>query len=299
MPAETASETLIVEDIESMRDRVAQSLRAGKTVGLVPTMGALHAGHLSLVEAARRETDDVIVSIFVNPTQFGPNEDFRQYPRKFDDDVTACDAAGVDVIFHPHLATLYPQGFQTFVEVEGLSDVLEGAFRPGHFRGVATVVLKLLNIVRPDVAYFGRKDFQQQTLIRTMCRDLDLPTEIRVCPTVRESDGLALSSRNAYLSSQERQSALALSECLRLAESMIAGGETRLDAVRRAMRSLLKNTPLIAVDYATVADANTLEEVAEPVSEIVALVAAKVGSTRLIDNLPIRAAERTSAESSL
>ncbi len=254
-------------------------------------MGALHAGHLSLVEAARRETDDVIVTIFVNPTQFGPNEDFQQYPRTLDRDVAALEAGGVAAIFHPSVETLYPPGFQTYVDVEGISHVLEGAFRADHFRGVATIVLKLLNITRPDVAFFGRKDYQQQLLIRTMCRDLDVPTDIRVCPTVREPDGLALSSRNAYLNDEERQSALALSACLRLAETMIADGETDLATVRRAMRGQLENTALVVVDYATVADAATLEEIATPVSEMVALVAAKVGSTRLIDNILIHPAE--------
>eukprot|EP00913_Durusdinium_trenchii_P023412 g21990.t1 len=287
MLADTASETRIAEDITSVRAIVAEARRAGKTIGLVPTMGALHSGHISLVEAARRETDEVIVSIFVNPTQFGPHEDFQQYPRTLEDDVATLEAAGVAAVFHPDVDTLYPEGFQTFVDVEGLSNVLEGAFRPGHFRGVATIVLKLLNIVQPDVAFFGRKDYQQQALIRTMCRDLDMPTEIRVCPTIREPDGLALSSRNAYLNPEERQSALALSESLRLAESMLAGGETRLDEVRRAMRSLLEKTPLVTVDYATVADAVTLDEVAEPTAEMIALVAARVGTTRLIDNLPV------------
>lgn len=291
MPTETASEMLIAERIPEIREFVTRARRGGRTVGLVPTMGALHAGHLSLVDAARRECDDVVVSIFVNPTQFGPNEDYQRYPRPLDDDLAACDAAGVDAIFHPDVETLYPRGFQTGVDVEELSGVLEGRFRPDHFRGVATIVLKLLNIVQPDCVYFGRKDYQQQILIRTMCRDLDLPVDIRVCPTVREPDGLALSSRNAYLSEEERRSALALSQSLKLAESLIAGGEMRLDAVRQAMKSLLENTPLVAVDYATVVDAVTLEHVAEPVPEMIALVAAKVGSTRLIDNLPISAAE--------
>lgn len=279
--------SLIEPRIVAVREYVAAARRDGKLIALVPTMGALHAGHLSLIEAARREADEVIVSIFVNPTQFGPNEDFQRYPRPIEDDVAACVNAGVDLIFHPQHETLYPDGFQSHVEVDGLSDILEGAFRSGHFRGVTTVVLKLLNIVAPDVAYFGRKDYQQQLLIRTMCRDLDVPVQIRTCETIREPDGLALSSRNAYLNPRERASALALSECLQLADTMIGEGERNLRIIRQAMREHLVGTPLVEVDYATIADAHSLDETDDPTTEMVALVAANVGNTRLIDNLRI------------
>lgn len=274
--------------VPEVRESVAAARRSGLTVGFVPTMGALHAGHLSLVQTAREECDWLIVSIFVNPTQFGPQEDFESYPRVFEEDLQACRDAGVDLVFHPGVDAMYPQGFQTVVEVEPLSSVLEGASRPGHFRGVATVVLKLLNIVGPDAAYLGRKDYQQQLLIRSMCRDLDVPVEIRTCPTVRESDGLALSSRNRYLDDKQRQSALSLSRSLKLARERLSAGETDLAAVRAAMTELLESEPDLTVDYATIADPETLEELARPQPEMIALVAARVGPARLIDNLPIR-----------
>lgn len=277
-----------VEAIPSLRQHLAAARRDGARIGLVPTMGALHEGHLSLVRAARRETDFVVVTIFVNPAQFAPQEDFSRYPRALQQDLAACRGEGVALVFHPQVETVYPEGFGTYVEIEGLSDVLEGAFRPGHFRGVATVVLKLLNLVQPDVAYFGRKDYQQQVLIRKMCRDLDLPVEIRTCPTVREPDGLALSSRNRYLSSEQRESALALSRCLRMAEDRLRAGETDVAAVRQAMRAHLESTARMSVDYATIVHPETLEEPSEPLPEMVALVAARVDEVRLIDNIPVR-----------
>jgi pantoate--beta-alanine ligase len=270
-----------------MRGIVRQAQQRGARVGLVPTMGALHAGHLSLIGAARRECDFVVASIFVNPTQFGPNEDFSKYPRNLDIDLKLCAESGVDVVFHPAVETIYPRGYATYVEVTGLSEVLEGKFRPGHFRGVTTVVLKLLNIVPADFAYFGQKDYQQQTVIRRMCAELDLPIEIRVCPTVREPDGLALSSRNVYLNAEERRSAMALSKCLHLARERLEQGKRDLAAIRDEMFKLLSATPRVHPDYATLVDPDTLEEVAEPLSELVALVAARVGTTRLIDNLII------------
>lgn len=250
-------------------------------------MGALHAGHLSLLRRARSECDLVVVSVFVNPTQFGPREDYGKYPRPFEADLAACRAEGADLVFNPQPTTIYPAEFRTFVEVTGLSDVLEGKFRPGHFRGVSTVVLKLLNIVSPDVTYFGQKDFQQQLIVRRMCRDLDLPCEIRVCPTVREPDGLALSSRNVFLGPEERQSALALYRALCQARGLLEQGESDLARVRGAMRDALSAVPFVAVDYATLVDPENLEEVAAVQRKLVAVVAARVGSTRLIDNLPI------------
>ena len=248
-------------------------------------MGALHEGHLSLIRTARAECDFVVVTIFVNPTQFGPHEDFDQYPRPLQDDLQACRKEGVDVAFHPSVEAMYPAGAKTFVEVEGLSTILEGACRPGHFRGVATIVTKLLHVTEPDVAYFGQKDYQQQLLIRQMCRDLLFPVRIRVCPTVREPDGLAMSSRNAYLSPEERCSALSLSQALFLARDRLARGDRDLRAIERAMRDHMESHANVRVDYATIRDPETLEELEEPRPQMVALVAARVGETRLIDNL--------------
>lgn len=278
---------IVTDQPEDVRREVQQARQRGELVGVVPTMGALHSGHMSLVQTARKECGFVVATIFVNPTQFGPNEDFDRYPRPLEDDLKQCRAAGVDLVFRPTIQTMYPAGFSTFVEVEGLSTVLEGAFRPGHFRGVATVVLKLFQLVGADVAYFGRKDYQQQLLIKKLCRDLNVPIEIRTCPTVREADGLALSSRNRYLSADQRKTALRLSQSLNLARKQLLSGERNIEEVRRAMRANLEETPGIVVDYITVADAETLEEISEPRQKMVALVAARVGTTRLIDNLPI------------
>lgn len=284
----SATDMKIVRGVEDVRRDIAAARARGAEIALVPTMGALHAGHLSLVQTAREECDFVAVSIFVNPAQFGPHEDFDKYPRAFEADLQACRECGVNLVFVPDVTTIYPDRFSTFVEVEGLSDVLEGKCRPGHFRGVATVVLKLLNIVQPDVAYFGRKDYQQQTLIRRMCRDLDLPIEIRTCATVRELDGLALSSRNRYLSPSERVAALSLSKSLKLAKQRLTAGETDVKSVRREMLAMLNDARGLEVDYATIADPESLADIASPQPEMIALVAAKVGPARLIDNLPIR-----------
>lgn len=281
------SKTVLVEEPDALRLHLARDRQAGQRIGVVPTMGALHAGHLSLIEAARYECDLVVVTIFVNPLQFGPDEDFDRYPRTLKDDLEQCRKLGVDVVFHPSQETLYPAGFDTTVEVDELSTIWEGKHRPGHFRGVTTIVLKLFNIVSAHLAYFGRKDYQQQAIIRRMCRDLDVQTEIRTCPTVRDSDGLALSSRNQYLSAEERQSALALSRCLNQARDRVIAGETNLAAVRREMQEALDSTEHVALDYFTIADPNSLEELSAPQSEMIALVAAHVGKTRLIDNLPI------------
>ncbi len=288
MSIQTSHELIATPRIDVARDKIAEARARGDRIGCVPTMGALHDGHLSLVRAARDECGFVVVTVFVNPTQFGPDEDFEDYPRPLQDDLRACRDEGVDLVLHPQMDVMYPHESKTIVDVVGLATHLEGAYRPGHFRGVATVVVKLLNIVRCDVAYFGQKDFQQQVLIRRMCHDLHIPVEIRACPIVREPDGLALSSRNVYLNNDERRQALALSESLRLAEEMIAGGETNLDNVRDAMRKHLTSMPDVRVDYATIADRNTLEELGNPQTEMVALVAAHVGRTRLIDNLLIQ-----------
>jgi pantoate--beta-alanine ligase len=277
----------VYDSIEPCRAHLNPLRRAGRTIGLVPTMGALHAGHLSLIQAARAACEVVVAWIFVNPTQFAPGEDFERYPRTLEEDLELCRGGGVDVVLAPAAAAIYPEGHQTHVEVRELSLPWEGRHRPSHFRGVTTVVLKMLNIVQPDVAFFGQKDFQQQAIIRRMCRDLDVPVSIRTCPTVRDSDGLALSSRNRYLSDSQRQTALRLSEALRDASSFIAQERLPLDEARRRMILMLEETPGLDLEYAAIADADTLEELSAPHDRMVALVAARVGTTRLIDNMLI------------
>jgi pantoate--beta-alanine ligase len=254
------------------------------TVGLVPTMGALHEGHASLIRAAAASCGAVAVSIFVNPTQFGPNEDFARYPRTFDADCALAQAAGADVIFAPHVEEIYPAGAATFIDVEGLSDRLDGKSRPGHFRGVATVVAKLFIAAEPDQAFFGQKDAAQVAVLRRMTADLRLATEIVVCPIVREADGLALSSRNIYLSEEERECALTLSRAVLQAEALYACGERRAVRILHAVRMTFAEMPQIRVDYVALVDWETLEpvEIAKPGSLFA--VAAWVGATRLIDN---------------
>lgn len=278
---------LVTAEIAQLRQAVAVARRGGHWIGCVPTMGALHAGHVSLMRQARADCDFVIVTLFVNPTQFAPTEDLAKYPRPFESDCEQCRAAGADLLFHPSVESVYPPGFTTFVEVEGLTTRWEGASRPTHFRGVTTVVTKLLNLTQPDKAYFGQKDFQQQAVIRRMCRDLDIPTDIVTCPTVRDPDGLALSSRNVYLSPAERTSGLSLYRSLCLVRDRVRAGEKNLSAIRLAMRAEMEQTPGVAVDYATIADPDSLVELSEPQPRMVALVAARVGPTRLIDNLLI------------
>jgi pantoate--beta-alanine ligase len=254
-------------------------------VGLVPTMGALHAGHLSLVEAARRENDRVVVTVFVNPTQFGPHEDYTRYPRDLETDATLLAGAGADLLFAPSVEEMYPPGTQTVVDAGPVAVPLEGERRPGHFRGVATVVVKLLGIATPDRAYFGEKDAQQLAVIRRLVADLNVPVEIRACPIVREADGLALSSRNAYLSPEERKAAPVLYRALREAESLWRAGERDGDALRRAMAATLATEPRVRVDYASAADPATFREVGTATGPVHLLVAAFVGKARLIDNL--------------
>lgn len=254
------------------------------TLGFVPTMGFLHDGHLELVRRAREACDHVAVSIFVNPTQFGPREDLSRYPRDTERDLALLREAGVDAAFMPEAAEVYPPGFGTWVEVEGLTTKLEGKYRPGHFRGVATVVCKLLSIVRPDCAYFGQKDAQQLLVIRRMAADLNLPGAVVAVPTVREPDGLALSSRNVYLTAEQRRQALALSRALRLAEERYAAGERRAGAIKRAMRRLIAAEPEARIQYISVADAETLAELTEIDRPALVSLAVFVGGTRLIDN---------------
>lgn len=270
--------------------RAARSRFAGR-VGLVPTMGALHAGHLALVEQARADMDQVIVTIFVNPTQFAANEDLARYPRDLPHDLELLRSAGVDAVFTPSVETMYPPAFQTWVEVTEVAQGLEGARRPGHFRGVATVVAKLFNLCQPHAAYFGQKDAQQVAVIKQMVRDLNFPLAIVVCPTVREADGLAMSSRNVYLDAYQRQAASVLYRALSAAAEAYEGGERRPDSLRQAMLTVLDEAPQVAVEYVSAADARTLRELNTPSSEPVLLsLAVRLGATRLIDNLllPLR-----------
>jgi pantoate--beta-alanine ligase len=262
-----------------MRD-IARGWRAdGHSIGLVPTMGALHAGHMSLVEQARRENDKVVVSVFVNPIQFGSGEDLGRYPRNPERDMSLLRAAGVDAVYKPSVADMYPAGASTRVVVHTVADVLEGAARPGHFEGVATVVAKLFAATSADRAYFGQKDAQQVAVVRRLASDLDLGVEVRVCPTVRESDGLALSSRNAYLNPAERQSAVCLSRALGLAAEAYGRGERDVERLRSILRGPIEAEPLAKLDYADVVDPTTFST---PGS--LAVVAVRIGATRLIDN---------------
>jgi pantoate--beta-alanine ligase len=270
--------------IAETRAAVAAARTAGRRIGLVPTMGALHAGHASLIRAARVECEYVVVSIFVNPTQFGPAEDFSRYPRTLDADRELCAAVGTDLIFAPSAADMYPADSRTVVEVTGLQDVLCGHSRPGHFRGVATVVLKLLNIVQPDVAYFGQKDAQQALIIRRMVADLNVPVIVRVHPTVREPDGLAMSSRNRYLDPAQRLGASSLHRALKKVEELVAAGERSVPVLERVMADLIAAAPGARLDYARVVDAQTLDTIATVARPALAALAVFFGTTRLIDN---------------
>lgn len=283
---------VVVHTVAELRAAVAAARRAGRRVGLVPTMGALHAGHTSLVDAAVRECGYTVVTVFVNPTQFAPHEDFQKYPRTLETDAALVGRHGADLVFAPSVAEVYPSGHATFVEVHGVAEPLEGSFRPGHFRGVATVVLKLFQMVGADVAFFGRKDYQQALVVRQMVRDFDVPIELRICETVREPDGLALSSRNAYLKPDERLAATALNRALREAQRTVAAGERDMWRVRDAMQTVLAAEPLVRPQYAVVADAATLAEPPVIDRPCVALIAAFVGTTRLIDNAPLEPANR-------
>ena len=277
----------ILRTVAELRRWSRENRRNGKTVGIVPTMGALHAGHASLIRAARESCGSVAVSIFVNPTQFGPNEDFERYPRSFEADCAMAEAAGASVIFAPSVEELYPSGAATFVEVAALSDRLDGHSRPGHFRGVATIVAKLVIAAEADRAFFGQKDAAQVAVLRRMVTDLRLSTEIVVCPIVREADGLALSSRNIYLSAGERKHALVLSRVVWLVEAMAIGGERRAGVLIDAARRALASEPGARVDYVELVDWATLEPVETAVPGSLFAVAAWVGATRLIDNTVI------------
>ena len=275
----------ICQTIDDMRAASRHARHPGKRLGLVPTMGALHEGHLSLVRAAQARCDVVAVSIFVNPLQFGPTEDLAKYPRTFESDRELLETESVDILFVPAREEMYAAGAVTYVTVEGLGEKLCGKSRPGHFRGVTTVVAKLFHIVEPDLAFFGQKDAAQSTIIRRMVRDLDLPVEIVVCPIVREPDGLAMSSRNAYLSPEERKSALVLHRSLLQGKNLYDQGQRKASELIAAGKRLLAQEPAVRLDYFEIVDPSSLDPIQELTSTGLAAVAAFVGSTRLIDNI--------------
>lgn len=275
----------IIRTISWMKEAARQARAENQIVGLVPTMGALHEGHLSLIRRAKQECSKIFTTIFVNPKQFGPSEDFTKYPRSLEADVEKLTAAGVHAVFAPDAGEIYPGGFRTYVNVDGISDRLEGRTRPGHFRGVATVVLKLLQIAQPHFAYFGRKDAQQLRIIQQMVLDLNLDVEIAVCPIVREPDGLALSSRNAYLNAEERAAATALHRALAATGRAIKSGTRDTLQLHAAIRDIIQREPLAALDYGEIVDADTFEPVARIGKSCYVLLAVFFGKTRLIDNM--------------
>ena len=277
----------IVTTVKEVREQVKQWKKEGLSVGFVPTMGYLHEGHASLMERARKECDRVVASIFVNPMQFGANEDLDSYPRDLKADAALCESIGVDLIFHPEVSEMYEDGFCSFVDMNGLTKELCGKSRPIHFRGVCTVVSKLFHIVQPDRAYFGQKDAQQLAVIRRMVRDLNMPLEIVGCPIIREEDGLAKSSRNTYLSAEERQAALCLSRGLNKGRAAIEAGETDAAKVRQIITEEIEAEPMSRIDYVEIVDWNNLEPVDSTEGSILAAVAVYIGKTRLIDNFII------------
>jgi pantoate--beta-alanine ligase len=279
-----AAQPQLITDGEALREAVLDARQRRQRVGLVPTMGALHDGHLSLVDAAQAECDLSVVTIFVNPTQFSPNEDFRNYPRELTRDLSLLAGRGCDIVFAPGNNSIYQPNHATFIDVGPIGSVLEGEFRPTHFRGVATVVMKLLQLAPADRTYFGRKDYQQTLVIRQMVADLDVPTEVRVCPIVRESDGLAMSSRNRYLSPDERRRAPVLSRSLRLAEELAAGGERNADVIRQKMTHEIDSVGGIQIQYIAIVADGTLTPVNRIDGPTTMALAATVGKTRLIDN---------------
>lgn len=275
---------IIATTIEETRRHIAGARLQAKSVGLVPTMGALHVGHASLIKAARAETGFVAVSIFVNPAQFGPTEDLARYPRSFENDVRLCEAHGVDLVFHPTPEIMYPPFFRTFAEVTDLQNVLCGQSRPGHFRGVATVVLKLFNIVQPDFAYFGQKDAQQARVLMQMVRDLDVAVRLQICPIVREPDGLALSSRNIFLDADQRKNATVLHRSLTSMRERIDAGERRAEPLIKLARGLIDATPGARIDYVAVVDFESLQPLERLQGKVLIALAVHFGTTRLIDN---------------
>lgn len=280
---------VVLEEIEPCHLAVREAQRSGRTAGLVPTMGALHEGHLSLIRAARERCDYVAVTIFVNPTQFGPSEDYQTYPRTLESDLRACESEGVDLVFRPARETIYPKGAQTTVHVDGVTKGLCGPCRPGYFDGVATVCAKLFGILPADLAYFGEKDYQQMVMIRRMALDLNLPIEIVPCPTVREPDGLAMSSRNAYLSTDERKQAASLSRGLCAAADRIVAGERSVAAIVAVIRDRILSAGPADIEYIEVVDPDTLESVNTIDRPVRICLAVRIGSCRLIDNIGVSA----------
>jgi pantoate--beta-alanine ligase len=274
----------VIESIKEMRAWSDAERHAGSRIVLVPTMGALHEGHLSLIREGKKSGERLVVSLFVNPAQFGPGEDLAAYPRVFERDRELLEKEKIDVLFCPSASEIYPAGYQTYIEVEKLAPLLCGEFRPGHFRGVATVVAKLFNIVRPQAALFGAKDFQQLQVIRRMAEDLNFGVDVVGCPIVRDGDGLALSSRNRYLISEERAAALSLSRSLRRAESMVKEGERNSRRIVETIRAEIEKEPLARIEYARICDPDTLEDVATIAERALAALAVRVGGARLIDN---------------
>lgn len=275
----------VVSDIDKMKTYARIMKKENKLVGLIPTMGYLHEGHLSLIRAARKQSDTVIVSIFVNPIQFGPDEDFEKYPRDIKKDEELARSCGVDVLFCPQKEAMYPENFSTFVNVEKLTEVLCGKSRPGHFRGVTTVVMKLFEIIKPDIAYFGQKDAQQVYVIKKMIEDLNMDITMKIMPIIREADGLAMSSRNVYLTKSERKTASFLYGSLKLAEDLVASGEKSSRKITKKMRDLISEEPSIKIDYVSIVQTKSLKEIASVEGEILIAVAAFIGRTRLIDNV--------------
>ena len=275
----------VVKATESVRILVKAARSENIRIGLVPTMGALHIGHISLIEAAAKECDFVVVSIFVNPTQFGPDEDYEKYPRPLEADLKVCEKAGVDAVFTPTPEQMYPSENITWVNVEKLTKTLCGRSRPGHFRGVTTVCAKLFNIVAPDVAFFGQKDAQQAIVIKRMVADLNMPLKIVICPTVREPSGLAVSSRNQYLTDQQKQDAASIYKSLMKCEEMIKAGTKEAGAIISEMKKLLEQIPSIEIEYVSIVDSQTLQSIDRIAGKILAAVAVRIGPARLIDNI--------------
>ncbi|UCC39824.1 MAG: pantoate--beta-alanine ligase [Candidatus Aminicenantes bacterium] len=281
----------IIAAIKDMRSVVRDLRSQGKTIGLVPTMGCLHEGHLSLIRESVKKADSTVVSIFINPTQFGPAEDFKEYPREMRQDIGILEKEGVDYLFAPEAEEMYPEGYKTYVEVSDFQDRLCGRSRPGHFRGVCTVVLKLFNIVDPDISFFGQKDAQQAIVLEKMVQDLDLEVKIEVLPIIREEDGLALSSRNTYLSPEERKAALVLSKSLNAAQGMIEKGERDSESLIRRMKEILNGEPLAKIDYIEIVDIDNLNPLTKIENKTLIALAVFIKKVRLIDNVIIHIKE--------
>ena len=278
----------LVDSISRMATLARMYKKEGKSIGFVPTMGALHEGHLSLIRTAKKHTDVVVISIFVNPIQFGETEDLDKYPRDIKRDEELARTAGADIIFYPSVSQMYPEGYSTFVFVEGLTDTLCGASRPGHFKGVATVVAKLFGIVKPDIAYFGQKDVQQAVVVKKMAEDLNMGLEIKVLPIIREEDGLAMSSRNAYLSEEERRDASILYRSLEKAEGMTKHGERDPKKIIKAITEMITEVPGAKIDYVSIVDTKSLKNADKISEETLIAIAVYIGKTRLIDNIMVK-----------